>query len=155
MKIIHQAVLPLTAWLVVWLAPIVALPIYLVAFIDAGWSASGPHFPIGVLILLGIAPFMAGLALLGILRFGKVTLWNYGAAHTRIVEFCRAEHRLRIMENGMADERTMTTTSACSSVFKPLRRPFFRRRQRATSCLNLTASGGERNDLDNSSRQGR
>ena len=74
MKSSHQAVLPLTAWLVVWLAPIVALPIYLFAFIGAGWSVSGPHFPISVLILLGIAPFMAGLALLGILRFGKVTV---------------------------------------------------------------------------------
>jgi hypothetical protein len=70
----HKAVLPLTAWLVVWLAPIVALPIFLFAFIGAGWSVSGPHCPIGVLILLGIAPFMAGLALLGILRFGKVTV---------------------------------------------------------------------------------
>ena len=39
----------------------------------AGWSVSGPHFPLRVLILLGIAPFMAGLALLGILRSGKVT----------------------------------------------------------------------------------
>jgi hypothetical protein len=76
MKSSHTAVLPLTAWLVAWLAPIVALPIYLFAFIGAGWSASGPHFPINVLILLGIAPFMAGLALLGILRFGKVTLWG-------------------------------------------------------------------------------
>jgi hypothetical protein len=79
MKIIHQAVLPLTAWLVVWLAPIVALPIYLLAFIGAGWSASGPHFSISVLILLGISPFMAGLALLSILRFGKVTLWGIAA----------------------------------------------------------------------------
>jgi len=58
----------------VWLAPVVALPIYLFAFIGAGWSASGPHFPFGVLILLGIAPFMAVLALLGILRFGKATI---------------------------------------------------------------------------------
>ena len=73
MKSSHQAVLPLTAWLVVWLAPIVALPIYLFAFIGAGWSVSGPHFPIGVLFLLGIAPFMAVLAVLGILRFGKLT----------------------------------------------------------------------------------
>jgi hypothetical protein len=73
MKSSHPAVLPFTAWLVVWLAPIVALPIYLFAFIGAGWSVFGPHFPISVLILLGIAPFMAGLALLGILRFGKVT----------------------------------------------------------------------------------
>jgi hypothetical protein len=32
--------------------------------------------PTSVLTLLGIAPFMAGLALLGILRFGKVTLWG-------------------------------------------------------------------------------
>jgi hypothetical protein len=40
----QQAVLPLTAWLVVWLAPIVAFPIYLFAFIGAGWSVSGPHF---------------------------------------------------------------------------------------------------------------
>ena len=76
MKSSHKAVLTLTAWLVVWLAPIVALPIYLFAFIGAGWSVSGPHFAISVLILLGIAPFMAGLALLGILRFGKVTLWG-------------------------------------------------------------------------------
>lgn len=73
MKSSHQAVLPLTAWLVVWLAPVIALPIYLFAFMGAGWNASGPHFPIRVLILLGIAPFMAGLALLSILRFGKVT----------------------------------------------------------------------------------
>ena len=76
MKSSHQAVLPLTAWLVLWLAPIVALPIYIFAFIGAGWSVTGPHFPIGVLILLGVAPLMAGLALLGILRFGKVTLWG-------------------------------------------------------------------------------
>ena len=76
MKSSHKAVLTLTAWLVVWLAPIVALPIYLFAFIGAGWSVSGPHFPISVLILLGIAPFMAVLTLLGILRFGKVTLWG-------------------------------------------------------------------------------
>jgi hypothetical protein len=74
MKSSHPAVLPLTAWLVVWLAPIVALPIYLFAFVGADWSVSGPDFPVSVLILLGIAPFMAGLALLGILRFGKVTL---------------------------------------------------------------------------------
>lgn len=40
----------------------------------AGWSVSGPHFPMSVLMLLGVAPFMAGLALLGILRFGKVTI---------------------------------------------------------------------------------
>jgi len=73
MKSSPQAVLPLTAWLVVWLAPIVALPIYLFAFIGAGWSVSGPHFPVNVLFLLGIAPFMAVLAVLGILRFGKVT----------------------------------------------------------------------------------
>ncbi len=77
-----MAVFPLTAWLVVWLAPIVALPIYLLAFIGAGWSISGPHFPIRVLILLGIAPFMAVLALLGILRFGKVTLWGIVALLT-------------------------------------------------------------------------
>jgi hypothetical protein len=76
MKNRHQTVLALTAWIVVWLASLVALPIYLFAFIGAGWSASGPHFPIGVLILLGIAPFMAVLALLGILRFGKVTVWG-------------------------------------------------------------------------------
>lgn len=76
MKTGHQAVLPLTAWLVVWLAPIVALPIYIFAFIGAGWSVFGPQFPISVLILLGIAPFMAVLALLGILRFVKVTLWG-------------------------------------------------------------------------------
>ena len=76
MKSFHKAVLPLTSWLVVWLAPIVALPIYLFAFMGAGWSASGPHFSISVLILLGIAPFMAGMAMLGILRFGKVTLWG-------------------------------------------------------------------------------
>jgi hypothetical protein len=74
MKHSHQAVLPLTAWLVAWLAPVVALPIYVLAFVGAGWSVSGPHFPIGVLIMLGVAPFMAGLALLGILRFGKVTI---------------------------------------------------------------------------------
>ena len=84
----HQAVLPLTAWLVVWLAPIVALPIYLFAFMGAGWSVSGPHFPIGVLFLLGIAPFMAVLAVLGILRFGKVsTLGNSGVAHPALLSF--------------------------------------------------------------------
>lgn len=76
MKNIHTAVLPLTAWFVVWLAPVVALPIFLFAFMAAGWSVFGPRFPMSVLILLGIAPFMAGLALLGILRFGKVTLWG-------------------------------------------------------------------------------
>lgn len=73
MKTSHPAVLPFTAWLVVWLAPVIALPIDLFAFMGAGWSVSGPHFPLRVLILLGIAPFMAGLALLGILRSGKVT----------------------------------------------------------------------------------
>ena len=76
MKNIHTAVRPLTAWLVVWLAPVVALPIFLFAFMAAGWSVLGPRFPMSVLILLGITPFMAGLALLGILRFGKVTLWG-------------------------------------------------------------------------------
>ncbi|HEV2435639.1 MAG TPA: hypothetical protein VG077_06535 [Verrucomicrobiae bacterium] len=74
MKSSHQAILPLIAWLVVWLAPVVALPIYVFAFMGAGWSVSGPHFPMSVLMLLGVAPFMAGLALLGILRFGKVTI---------------------------------------------------------------------------------
>ena len=73
MKSSHKTVLTLTAWVVVWLASIVALPIYLFAFMGAGWSVFGPHFPIRVLILLGITPFMAVLALLGILRFGKVT----------------------------------------------------------------------------------
>ncbi|MGA2685210.1 MAG: hypothetical protein ABSF51_09170 [Verrucomicrobiota bacterium] len=76
MKSLHKAVLPLTSWLIVWLAPIVALPIYLFAFMGAGWSASGPHFSIRVLILLGIAPFVAGMTMLGILRFGRVTLWG-------------------------------------------------------------------------------
>ncbi len=79
MKRSHQAVLPLTAWLVVWLAPIVALPVYVFAFMGAGWSVSGPHFPVSVLILLGVAPFMAGLALPGILRFGKVPILGIAA----------------------------------------------------------------------------
>ena len=79
MKRSHPAVLPLAAWLVVWLAPTVALPIYVFAFMDAGWSVSGPHFSMSVLILLGVAPFMAGLALLGILRYGKVTMLGIAA----------------------------------------------------------------------------
>jgi len=79
MKSTHQAILLPTARLVVWIAPIIALLIIIFAFIGAGWSVTGPHFSIGVLFLLGIAPFMAGLALLSVLRFGKVTPWGIAA----------------------------------------------------------------------------
>ena len=79
MKSTHQSVLLPTARLVVWVAPIVALVIIILAFMGAGWRPTGPHFSNGVLILLAIVPLMAGLALLGILRFGKVTPWGIAA----------------------------------------------------------------------------
>jgi hypothetical protein len=55
------------------------LLIIIFAFVGAGWSVTGPHFSIGVLFLLCITPFMAALALMSILRFGKVTPWGIAA----------------------------------------------------------------------------
>ena len=112
MKSSPQAVLPLTAWLVVWLAPIVALPIYLFAFIGAGWSVSGPHFPVNVLFPAWHRSVYGGARSAGYSplreshRFG-----NCGVAHPCLVEFCRAGHRLPVMENWIVGDNVQRNVS--------------------------------------------
>jgi hypothetical protein len=64
---------------IVWLAPVLALPFHLMAFIGAGMSAGVPSITFGEFALLGIAPLIAMLALLAILCFGKVTAWTVAA----------------------------------------------------------------------------
>jgi hypothetical protein len=57
MKSTHQIIL----FFIAWFAPILALPLFLFAFIGAGLSVASPHFPISFLILLALAPTIAVL----------------------------------------------------------------------------------------------
>ena len=60
---------------IVWLAPVLALPLHLMAFINAGLSAGVPSITFGQLVLFGIAPLISLLLCLAILLWGKMTVW--------------------------------------------------------------------------------
>src|ERR1035438_4839646 len=59
---------------IVWLAPVLALPLHLMAFINAGLSAGVPSITFGQLVLFGIAPLISLLLCLAILLWGKMTV---------------------------------------------------------------------------------
>jgi hypothetical protein len=61
---------------IVWLFPLLALPLYFFAILDAGLSAATPNASFGELLLLGIGPLISLLAFSAICCFGKITVWR-------------------------------------------------------------------------------
>ncbi len=63
--------------IIVWLAPVLALPLYFAVFINAGLSAGVPNATFTDLLVLGIGPVISLLLWLAILAWGKVPVWRF------------------------------------------------------------------------------
>ena len=61
---------------VAWLAPLMAFPFHIFAFISAGLTTGAPSITLGQSILLGSAPFISLFAVLSVLCLGKITVWR-------------------------------------------------------------------------------